>query len=137
MENRVKPTLDVFVGEEFHDKLLSCSLKNSEKPKRVPISEVPTAISENASTITETPLHLTLNVTLISNLAQNINQKKNRQMSTNKHEIHSDSSLEIKLKTKFRAGKIRFRSLSDNPVTTPAGNPAENDPLQPQQPKGR
>lgn len=56
-----KVTCSVCVRVELHERLLSCSLKNSEKPRRVPISEVPTARREKASTIYETPLHFTLN----------------------------------------------------------------------------
>jgi len=48
------------VGRECQVPFLSCSLKNSEKARRVPISDVPTAKSEKAATIIETPFHLNL-----------------------------------------------------------------------------
>lgn len=48
------------VEGEFSEILLSCSLKNSENPRRVPIIDVPTARREKASTMIETPLHLPL-----------------------------------------------------------------------------
>lgn len=59
-ESNFKATSSVCVGEDIDERLLSCSLKNSEKPRRVPISDVPIARSEKASTIYETPLHFTL-----------------------------------------------------------------------------
>lgn len=57
----MKATCGSCVEENCHVKLLSCSLKNSKKAKSVPISDVPTAKREKASTIIETPLHFTLN----------------------------------------------------------------------------
>lgn len=48
------------VEGEFSEILLSCSLKNSENPRRVPIIDVPTARREKASTMNETPPNLPL-----------------------------------------------------------------------------
>lgn len=56
----IKGTCIFGVEEGCHEKLLSCSLKNSENPRSVPISDVPTARREKASTISDTPLHFTL-----------------------------------------------------------------------------
>ncbi|PON34098.1 hypothetical protein PanWU01x14_347180, partial [Parasponia andersonii] len=53
-------TCSIGVEAEFQKILASCSLKNSENPRRVPINDVPIARSEKASTMYETPLHLTL-----------------------------------------------------------------------------